>query len=67
MLSHLMQFQKTIKGRLESTHHRLSLEIGDERQKLTVNWTTWLYIDCCCETYPTGQWFPIVTVFRLRH
>jgi len=41
----------------------LSLEIGDRRKKLTVKWTTWLYIDCCCDTCPTCQRCLISTLF----
>jgi len=40
MLLYLMQLQKYIERRLESTGHRLSPGVGDERQKLTVSWTT---------------------------
>ena len=30
--------------------------------KLTVRWATWLYIDCCCDTCPTRQRLPTLTV-----
>ena len=66
-LPYLMQFQKYIEGRLESTGYRLSLEVGDERHKLTVSWTTWLYIDCCCDIYHTGQRSPTMATSHLRY
>ena len=47
--SYLMQFQECIEGRLDTTGHRISLRVEDKRQKLTVKWATWLYIDCCCD------------------
>ena len=60
-----MEFQKYVEGRLELTGHQLSLEVEGKRQKLTVNWTTWLYIDCCCDIYSTGQRFSTAVVFCL--
>jgi len=59
-----MQLQNPGKGRLESATRPLSFEIGDRRQKQkpTVKWTTWLYIDCCCDTCPTRQRFPTLMV-----
>ena len=65
--TYLVQFQKRIKERLESTGHQLSLDVEDKKQKLTVNWVTWLCIDCCCDTYPACQRFPAVAVSCLWH
>ena len=50
-----MQFQQCIEGCLELTNRPVSLETKDREWKLTFSWTTWLYIDCCCDTYPTRQ------------
>ena len=57
-----MQLQKCIKGCLEHIDRPVSFEIEDKKQKLTVKWTTWLYIDCCCDTCPTCQ-LPLTPVF----
>lgn len=50
-----MKFQKCFKGCLEQIGHMVSFAIEDEKQKLTVKWTTWLYMDCCCDTCSTCQ------------
>ena len=48
------------------TGHQLNLKVRDKRQRLTVNCTTWLYIDCCCDTYPGSQRFPGCNRLPLR-
>ena len=42
---------------------QVSLEVELKRWRLTVNWETWLYSDCCCDIYPTRQLLPTPTVF----
>ena len=50
------QPQKNIKcQQVETTSHRLSLNVGDQMQRLVVNWVALLYINYHCQAYLKGQ------------